>query len=125
MKTTNDAINVVYTILKGTGGVTVPVYKRTKPTNVDPDEYIVLTTLPINNGVMQKCTVNVNYYVKDIGPGIADTTKLASGTSAVVTLLGRFTGANNLGDFDRENVEFDSGLSRHFSNIRIVVKLIN
>jgi hypothetical protein len=124
MKTTDIAIDVVCTALTGEEGLEVPVFMYKKPTKVDPDEYVVVNSLPINSGVLQKCIVNVNYYAKDIAPGIPDSEKLAAGNAAVVALLDGYSGAA-FADFEQQQIEWDYALSRHYSNLRFSVKLIN
>lgn len=125
MKTVNHAIDAVYSRLKGQGGLAVPVYKYTKPTNTDPDEYVVLNSLPIGGGVLQKVFINVNYYVKELAPGVPDQTKLNAGTAAVMALLQDYYLSGIKTDFDGQQIEWDYELSRYYSNMRFSVKLIN
>jgi hypothetical protein len=125
MKTVNHAIDAVYSRLKGQGGISVPVYKYTKPTKIDPAEYVVLNSLPIGSGVLQKVFINVNYYVKDLDPGVPDLTKLNAGTAAVMTLLQEYYSSGIKTDFDGQQIEWDYELSRYYSNIRFSIKLIN
>lgn len=130
MKTTSTAINKVYLVLKGTGGLTVPVYKLEKPIlKTPPAEYVVVNSLPISADVMQACTVNINYHVKNLAPGVPAIEKLETGTDAVILLLDKLfdqSGAVEiLIDFDSQETIRDEALNEHYSNIRFKVKIIN
>ena len=125
MKTVNHAIDAVYSRLKGQGGLAAPVYKYTKPTSIDPAEYVVLNSMPIDSGVLQKVFINVNYYVKEMAPGVPDLTKLNAGTAAVMTLLQEHHVTGLMIDFDGQQIEWDYELSRYYSNMRFSVKLVN
>ena len=126
MKTVDAAISLVYAVLKDEeNGLGVPVYKYKKPTKLEHDEFVVINSLPINTGVLQKCIVNVNYYAKDLAPGIPDTPTLESGSSSVLGLLDGFSGSGSVVDFEQHQIEWDYASSRHYSNLRFSVKLIN
>jgi hypothetical protein len=101
-KTTDYIIDIVYSLL---GSITVPKYRKTKPTKSTAEEYIVINSLPINANVMQKCYVNVNYHVKDIDGGpdvgfIPDDTKLSAGSDLVLAALEKVTTSSHLIDFE-------------------------
>ena len=101
-KTTDYIIGIVYSLL---GSITVPKYRKTKPSKSTATEYVVINSLPINANVMQKCYVNVNYHVKDIDGGpdvglIPDDTKLAAGSLLVLTALEKVTTTAYLIDFE-------------------------
>lgn len=125
MKTTDTAINQVHAILTGSGGVSVPVYKLSKPTGKKESEYIVLNALPITHGVLQKCRVNVNYHCADLKPGIPDMEKLEDMTSDLMALLTIVSTTAILIDFESQEYHRESQLNEHYSNIRLIVKIIN
>jgi hypothetical protein len=125
-KTTDYAIGVVYGLLSS---ITVPKYRQTKPTPKASDavipEYVVINALPINMDVMQKCIVNVNYHVKDIAPGVKDTTKIEAGSAAVMAILNEVLTATYQIDIESQETFREEKLGEHFSNMRFSFKLIN
>ena len=125
MKMTDTAINRVYGLLKAAGGLTVPVYKLTKPSREKPPVYVVINSLPITSGVMQRCHVNVNIHVSDPNPGVADINTLADLTTDVLTLLHQVDASGILIDFESQEHIRDERLNEHYSNIRFFVKLVN
>lgn len=124
MKTTDFAINRVFSLIKASA-ITSPVYKLSKPTDTVNSEYIVLNALPISEGVLQKCRVNVNYHVKDLKPGIPDLGKLETGTAQLMTTLQEVPEKGIIIDFESQEYHCEPQLNEHFSNIRLSVKIIN
>jgi hypothetical protein len=131
MKTQDTAINYIYTILTDSDGVQVPVYKYTKPTNVTPDEFVVLNALPISAGVMQRVIVNVNYYCANIDPanGLPDIETLECRTASLMTLLQEVTAvSDSVGyhiDFESQEYHREATINMHYSNVRLNIKLFN
>jgi len=126
-KTTDYIIDVVYSLL---GSVTVPKYRKTKPTKSTAEEYVVINSLPINANVMQKCYVNVNYHVKDIegGPNVGfipDDTKLNAGSALILAALEKVTETSHLIDFEGQETIREAQLNEHYSNLRFSFKNIN
>jgi len=126
-KTTDFIIDIVYSLL---GSITVPKYRKTKPTKSTAIEYVVINSLPINANVMQKCYVNVNYHVKDIDGGTStgltpDDTKLAAGTALVLAALEKVTTTAYLIDFESQETIREEQLGEHYSNLRFSFKNIN
>lgn len=125
-KTSDYAIGIVYGLLSS---ITVPKYRQTKPTPKTSDavikEYIVINSLPITPGPMQKCIVNVNYHVKDIAPGVKDSTKIEAGSNAVIAILNEVLTTTYQIDIESQETFRDEKLGEHFSNIRLSFKLIN
>ncbi|HCY40438.1 MAG TPA: hypothetical protein DHV48_03655 [Prolixibacteraceae bacterium] len=124
MKTTDFAIDEIYRLISGSA-IETPVYKLTKPSKKKDAEYIVLNTLPISAGVLQKCYVNVNYHVKDLSPGMADMVTLQEGTNALMALLEDVPAIGIIIDFEMQEYHRESQLEEHYSNIRLSVKIIN
>ena len=126
-KTTDFIIDIVYSLL---GSITVPKYRKTKPTKSTAIEYVVINSLPINANVMQKCYVNVNYHVKDIDGGTStgltpEDTKLAAGTALVLAALEKVTTTAYLIDFESQETIREEQLGEHYSNLRFSFKNIN
>lgn len=122
MKTTDTAIDKVYSMLKAG---TIPVYKLLKPTKATHTSYVVINSLPINAGVLQKCYVNVNYHAKDLAPGIPDLNTLKAGTKTVMEIV-EFVGEKGIIiDFESQEYFQETQLDEHYSNIRLSVKIIN
>lgn len=122
--TTDQVVLIVYGLL---GSLTVPKYLKTTPEDLSPSikEYVVVNALPINANVMQKCYVNVNYHVKDIGPGRPDHSKLDAGSQAVLALLKEVAADTYLIDFESQETIRESSRGEHFSNMRFSFKYIN
>lgn len=125
MKTTDFAINEVYSILTEAAGFETTVYKLTKPSKKKESQYIVLNALPITSGVLQKCRVNVNYHVKDLTSGIPDMATLETGTATLMGLLQDVPAKGIIIDFESQEYFCESQLEEHYSNIRLSVKIIN
>jgi len=126
-KTTDYIIDIVYSLL---GSVTVPKYRKTKPTKSTAEEYVVINSLPINANVMQKCYVNVNYHVKDIDGGpnvgfIPDNIKLNVGSALILAALEKVTETSHLIDFEGQETIREAQLNEHYSNLRFSFKNIN
>jgi len=124
MKTTDTAINKVFGLIKASA-FQKPTYKLTKPFKNADTEYIVINSLPVGPGVMQKCYVNVNYHVKDLAPGMPDIVKLEEGTSSLLAFLEEVYDAGVLIDFEQQEYFREDTLEEHYSNIRLSVKIIN
>ncbi len=116
---------IIGTVRMLLGSLTEPKYLLRKPTKAAEPAYIVINSLPINADVMQKCIVNVNYHVKDMGLGIPDLAKLEAGTTAILDILQKVTTSGFLMDFESQEIFPETALSEHFSNIRFSVKQIN
>ena len=124
MKTTDFAINEVYRLISAST-IETPVYKLTKPSKKKESQYIVLNALPISDGVLQKCRVNVNYHVKDLASGIPDMATLETGTASLMGLLQDVPAKGIIIDFESQEYFRESQLEEHYSNIRLSVKIIN
>ena len=125
MKTTDVAIDYVYGLITGSTAIDVPVFKLVKPTLQKLNEYIVINSLGINSGVMQKTYVNVNYHVADKAPGIPDTEKLVEVTHELMALLESVSTNGLLIDFESQEYHSEAQIKEHYSNIRLNIKLIN
>jgi hypothetical protein len=126
-KTTDFIIQLVLWQLSS---ISKPKYLGTTPDfgalgQQRPAEYIVINSLPINADVMQKCIVNVNYHVKDIGPGLKDQATLEAGSVAVLNILKLVTATAFLIDFERQETIAEPELGEHYSNMRFSFKYIN
>lgn len=124
MKTTDYAINRVFSIIKASA-ITLPVYKLIKPTDLVHSEYIVINALPINEGVLQKCRVNVNYHVKDLKNGMPDLAKLETLTATLMGLLQDVTSNRDIINFESQEYFREDQLGEHYSNIRLSLKVVN
>jgi len=121
-KTTDQIVTVVFGLLSG---LSVQKYNFRKPTSASDTEYVVINALPIDANIMQKCYVNVNYHVKDIGDGMPDQVKLQAGAQAVLSLIQKVTAATYLIDFEGQEIFKEEALKEHFSNLRFSYKNIN
>ena len=125
-KLTSEIAEIVYGHLSS---IIAPKFLFTKPPDLDLDvvgEYVVVNSLPVNARVMQKCYVNVNYYVKDIsgGPGVGnvpDTLKIQAGAKLVLAVLKKVTADNYLIDFESEETIREE--KEHYANLRFSFKV--
>ena len=115
--------------------VNKPIHLSTRPTllpgsSAEP-ECIVINTLPIGRGVMQKCIVNVNYHVSDIAKGVPDSAKLQAVSDQIIGILKEYTSINvapdpsYLIDIEGQETIREQNQVEHFSNLRFSFKLIN
>lgn len=126
-KTTDYVIDVIYSLL---GSITVPKYRKTKPSKSTAAEYMIINSLPINSQTLQKCYFNVNYHVKDIDAGtttgfIPNDTKLNTGSALVLAALKQVSTTSYLIDFESQETIREEGLGEHYSNLRFSFKNIN
>jgi len=128
MKTSDTAINKIYAIIKASPSVTCPIYLLTKKEN-NPNEsktaYIVINTLPIGSGVLQKTRVNVNYHCPDLSPGVPDYGALETMTGVLVPLLENVYQDKINIEVEEQKYYSESQLDEHYSNIRLNVKILN
>ena len=127
MKTTDYAIDFIYGYLKGKTGVPSAIYKQQKPANTAGTSYVVINSLPVNAGVLQMVTVNVNYHVQDLAPGIPDFATLKTGTATILALLEKVDSQTDgiYLDFDAHAIYSEPQSNETYSNIRIKVKILN
>jgi hypothetical protein len=126
-KSSEYVLGVIFGLLSP---ITIPKYLKNKPTNVSPDEYIVINTLGVDANIMQKCRVNVNYHVKDINAGVSigyvpDDYKLNIGINAVKAILEKISTTSYLIDFEGEEIFYEEVLNEHYSNLKFSFKIIN
>jgi hypothetical protein len=126
MKTTDYAVNYVYSILKEhDSGIDYPVYKYRKPTQSTHTAYIVINALPISAGVLQTTRVNVNFHCADTFDGVPDTVTLEEATSDLMALLTEVSDIGILIDFESQEYIQEKELNEHYSNIRLFIKIIS
>lgn len=124
MKTTDFAIHRVFSLIKESE-LTHPVYKLTKPDKKNHLQYIVINALPISEGVLQRCYVNVNYHVRNLTSGMPDLKKLEEGTAALMALLEYVPVTGIIINFESQVYLREDALNEHYSNIRLSVKIVN
>ena len=123
MKLSSYAVDQVFTLLSS---ITTKKHKDCKPTTDLSSEYIVINSLPINAGVLQKCYVNVNCHVKDLTGGVPNRPRIEAIAQSVLTLLEEVTQNALLIDFEsQELIRVDTTPSEHYMNLRFSVKIIN
>ena len=125
--TTDSVIDIVYSLL---GSITVPKYRKTKPSKSTATEYVIINSLPINGQTLQRCYVNVNYHVKDIDGGsgigfIPDDTKLSAGTALILAALKQVSATLYFIDFEGQETIREAQFNEHYSNLRFSFKNIN
>lgn len=149
-KTTDYIVGLIYSLIAATGkfkqlkdvngipikdvngqymyvpsGVSLSKYQLTVPDQAHPTEYIVINALPINANVMQICYANVNYHVKDIGPGMPDIIKIEAGSRTVLSILTKVSTTSYLIDFEMQETHREAQLGEHYSNLKFSCKFIN
>lgn len=122
-----DAIGKVYTELKGAGlSVGDFIYQFSKPANIDPDEFIVLNTLPVPDTELQLTYVNCNIFVKDIYPGVPGNGRLKEITDEVLDVFPVSRPGEDIHVFLSDTSVFDDPDSdRFYVNIRLKVMMLN
>jgi len=124
MKTTDFAIQRVFSLIKDSE-ITLPVYKLTKPDKKSHLQYIVINALPISEGVLQRCYVNVNLHVRNLTSGMPDLKKLEEGTAVLMALLEDVPATGIIINFEQQAYLREDSLNEHYSNIRLSVKIVN
>ena len=124
MKSSYEAVNAVYNVLQD-AGLSYSVYKYNRPTKLSDTEYAIINSLDIDAEVLQKVIVNVNYYCKDIAPGIPDSSKLETNSDLLIGLLTEHWDGTAKIDIDTNKIGWDYALNQHYANIRLSVKLLN
>ena len=121
----DDAIKAIYHKLKL--AVTDPVYQYSRPADCKDAAYYVINSLPIGNGILQKCIINVNAYCNEISPGRQDSLLLTAMSNLVISTLD-----NTCDDtgyvfiyFQQQNTYPGEELKDHYSNMRFDIRLIN
>ena len=121
----DDAIKVVYKKLNA--AVSVPVYQYARPSDSSDEAYYVINALPIGNGLLQKCVINVNAYCQDVSPGVPDSLQLTKMSNLVITKLDA-TSSEAGGIFiffQQQNIFQGEELQNHYSNMRFDIRLLN
>jgi hypothetical protein len=122
-KTTEDVVMTVTGLL---AFFTIPVHMGTKPLSERSGKFIVVNAFEIGADVMQKCRVNVNYYVRDIEPGIKDTVAIQGANNLIINALDGVTVTDDyLIDFEGQETIPDENNDYHYSNIKFSYKQIN
>lgn len=126
MKTTIDAINVVYNLLKT---FPLPVEKITG-NGGGAKEYVVINSLPAQGDeIFQQCYVNVNIHVKDIdiagGTSVPNVKRLGE----LASIYGDALEQNSEGDiylfYVGQGIEREEALKEHYVNIKLLCNLID
>jgi hypothetical protein len=128
MKTANHAINKAYTMVKASAQVTCPVFLLAKQDTGSDNAnaaYVVINSLPIAPGELQKIRVNINYHCPDLAPGIPDYASLETMTGILVPLFDNVYSDRMLFELEFQGFYADSQLNEHYSNIRLNVKILN
>lgn len=126
--TVKHAIDSTYNQVISLGLVVDGIYRYSKPVDKKDDVYIVINSLPVNNGILQKCFINVNVHVKDMNgkEGYADSNKLDYLSGIIAD---HFTDdvidGNIIMQFKEQNTLPESELKSHYSNIRVKVFMLN
>lgn len=101
-------VTEIYKILKTQNlGISGGIYKYRRPINSTKED-IVINSLPITNGYMQKGTYNVNCYVQNIH-GMPNTSRLEEIANKVQSILKEYWGEDyvlyieNSQTFEEEN----------------------
>jgi hypothetical protein len=124
MKTPTEVVNFVFSLAKSLG---VEPYKHTSS---GKGERLVVNSLPITGDILQRCYVNVNWFVPDIKMqgemSVPNTKRLEETEAALVNL---FENHVNSGDIHLyiESVGIEKNLlfDEHFINLRLKVNLKN
>lgn len=130
MKTTSDAIDMVYTDLVATGITAVltgKVYKITKPLNSQKED-VVVNAIAITTGNPQRCALNVNVYVNNLNVN-GDTTmpNYARLNQLLVyaTQLQHMASATHYYYIRSQQIDKSEVSGQHVANVRIEMILLN
>lgn len=126
MKTVDDVLQAVRLRLKGVLG-TEPVGKMVKPTGAT-SEYVVVNSLPVSLGQIQKGVVNINIHVKDTVDGAnsyPNHERLDALTKLVIPAFDRVRFNGISCEVETIHIEEEEALKEHYQNIRVKFNVIN
>lgn len=121
--TTLDAVDLIYSSLKGKVSASGGIYKFRRPTDSDKED-VVINALPLTHNRHQKGTCNVNIYVQNLKTSngdMPDFKRLKILSSEVTGLLD-----NQFGDyysFYIESTQIIEHDEEFYQNIRIKVNI--
>lgn len=127
MKNVSQAIDIVWRDLTlARIGNTGKVFKITRALN-SRNEDIVINALPISEGTLQRCYINVNVYVNNLNLTIGgqqdntlpNTVRLAQLTSAIISALEEVSADDHYYFVQQQTVIRDEQIGQHYSNIRL------
>jgi hypothetical protein len=126
VKTVNDILEAARTRLKGVLG-TIPVGKMAKPVSAT-SEYVVVNSLPVTTGILQKGVVNINIHVKDFVEGanlIPNHERIDAITKLVVPAFDNVSANGISYEVESMHVEEEEVLKEHYQNVRVKFNVIN
>lgn len=131
MKSSSDAIDLVYKTLQGTAlesSISGELWKGKRPQNSSLED-VVINALPVNNTKIQRGLVNVNIHVPNLeldgnpkDTSLPNTARLKELSAIAIGLLKENwgTSGDTLLEVETERVFPDSGGLNHYSNIRVL-----
>jgi hypothetical protein len=130
MRTTIDAINLLYTRIAASDlklALTGDVYKEDAPINMNVEkENVVINGLGINNEQLQKGTFNVNIFVPDLDITVEGISQKARNderfkelTDIAIEVVDEYWMSDCYFTVQQHNLLFDETLKQWFSNIRV------
>lgn len=125
MKTIDDILQAVRLRLKDV--LTVPVGKMVKPVGAT-SEYVVVNTLPVSLGPLQKGVVNINIHVADMvenANGYPNHERINTLTKLVIPAFDRVSFNGMSCEVESIHIEEEEALKEHYQNIRVKFNVIN
>lgn len=134
MRTTFDAVDIVWkklnTLLSGT--ITGGVFKYSRPFNSQLED-VVINSLPINEGSIQNCILNINCFVQNIpakingvqNDNIPNSRRLSTIAAFVVSELAEISGDDFYFFVSSQAMLQNEGANEHYINIRLDFKFLN
>ncbi len=134
MRTTFDAVDIVWkklnTSLSGT--ITGGVFKYSRPFNSQLED-VVINSLPINEGSIQNCILNINCFVQNIpakingvqNDNIPNSRRLSTIAAFVVSELAEISGDDFYFFVSSQAMLQNEGANEHYINIRLDFKFLN
>lgn len=102
------------------------IYQFSKPVNIEETEFIVVNTLAVADGILQKANVNINIFVQDVVPGTPNNGRLKTIMNEVLSQFPFAESGSDIQAFRKDtDIISDSEFNRHFVNVRLEVMMLN
>lgn len=128
MKNTLEVMDEMYQVLKVSqlkDEITGLVYKNQRPDDSKLED-VVINSLPITEGTMQRCIVNINIYIPDLQVQLLgkpqqqpDFERLKTLTEFAILALEEYYAAGYSFYISSQSVFREQDINQHYTNIRI------
>lgn len=128
MIVTTDIADILFRDCKALGIGIVP-FGKTLTGELEEERITIHVKGQTSEKIWEKCFVEVNLCVPDLGVNIANTLRLKelerTAKELFRSVTGTFDGTRYLYEIDTINIEADTALKCHFVNVRLLFNVLN